>query len=424
MTPAPDAQMSERTSVAAADLLDRIRTFGDVGRAPDGRLSRVAGSEADRAGRDTLVAWMKECGLVVEIDAIGNIFGTWGGHGDPADTPVIMIGSHIDTVADAGVFDGAYGVLAGLAVIEALKSDGLRSLRPVTVAAFTNEEGVAFTPDMMGSLVHAGGLPLPEALGSRGPDGVTLGEALDRIGYAGPLTPGTIRPHSYLELHVEQGPILAAEGVPIGVVEHLQGISWQRLTIEGEANHAGTTPMHLRHDAGYAAARIVTAVHDLAGASNGSTVGTVGSLALEPGVVNVIAGRAVLTVDLRDADAGRLSGAEASLAQYVEGLARETGVRIDVERLVRLDPVAFDPGLCALIEAAAQRRGIPSRRMTSGAGHDAQMIARIAPAAMIFVPSTAGISHSPREHTPDDALVAGANVLLDVVAELAGIERI
>lgn len=423
MIPATDAPLNEPISVDAADLLERIRTFGDVGRASDGRLSRLAGSEADRAGRDTLVAWMRERGLLVEIDAVGNLFGTWGRDQRDIDTPVVMIGSHVDTVADAGIYDGAYGVLAGLAAIGALIASGARPERPVTLAAFTNEEGVAFTPDMMGSLVHAGGLPLSEALASRGPDRVTLGEALDRIGYAGPLTPGTIRPRSYLELHVEQGPILAAEGVPIGVVEHLQGISWQRFTIEGEANHAGTTPMHLRRDAGHAAARIVTAVHDLASASNGSTVGTVGSLALEPGVVNVIAGRAVLTVDLRDPDARRLSGAEATLARFVEGLARETGVRIDVERLVRLDPVAFDPGLCALVEAAAQRRGIPSRRMTSGAGHDAQMIARIAPAAMIFVPSTAGISHSPREHTPDDALVAGANVLLDVVTELAGIER-
>lgn len=412
--------MSKRISVDADDLLHRIRTFGDVGRAPDGRLSRVAGSEADRAGRDTLVAWMKERGLLVEIDAIGNVFGTWGREEDDVATPVVMIGSHVDTVADAGIYDGAYGVLAGLAVIRALIASGVRPERPVTLAAFTNEEGVAFTPDMMGSLVHAGGLALADALASLGPDGATLGEALERIGYAGSLHPGTIRPHSYLELHVEQGPILAAEGVPIGVVEHLQGISWQRLTFEGEANHAGTTPMHLRRDAGYAAARIVSAVHDLASTSNGSTVGTVGSLALEPGVVNVIPGRAVLTVDLRDRDGRRLSSAEASLAQFVKGLARETGVRIDVERLVRLDPVAFDPDLCAMVEAAAHRRGIPSRRMTSGAGHDAQMIARIAPAAMIFVPSTAGISHSPREHTPDDALLAGANVLLDVVAKLAG----
>lgn len=411
--------MSERISVDAGDLLDRIRTFGNVGRAPDGRLSRVAGSEADRAGRDTLVAWMRELGLIVDIDAIGNVFGTWGRAQDHIDTPVVMIGSHVDTVADAGIYDGAYGVLAGLAVIRALSASGVRPRRPVTLVAFTNEEGVSYTPDMMGSLVHAGGLALADALGSPGPNGVTLGEALERIGYAGPLSPGTIRPFAYVELHVEQGPILDIEDVPIGVVEHLQGISWQRFVIEGEANHAGTTPMHLRRDAAYAAARLVMFVHDLAIDSNGSTVGTVGSLELHPGVVNVIPGRAALTVDLRDRDKARLSAAEAALTEFVEHLARETGVRIGGERMVRCDPVAFDPAICEMVEAAARGRDLPTRRMTSGAGHDAQMIARIAPAAMIFVPSTAGVSHSPREHTPDDALVAGANVLLDVVARLA-----
>ena len=413
--------MSKRISIDPRDLLDRIRAFGDVGRTADGRLSRVAGTEADRAGRDTLVAWMRDHGLVIDIDAIGNVFGTWGRGCNDLDMPVVMIGSHVDTVADAGIYDGAYGVLAGLAAMRALIASGARPRRPVTLAAFTNEEGVAYIPDMMGSLVHAGGLGLAEALGSRGPDGRTLGEALERIGYAGSLAPSTIQPECYIELHVEQGPVLDSEGTAIGVVEGVQAISWQRLTIEGEANHAGATPMHLRRDAALAAARIVTFVHDLASASNGSTVGTVGSLALEPGVVNAIPGRAVLTVDLRAVDAARLSSAEESVAAFVETLRRETRVRIDGERLVRLDAVAFDPAICARVEAAAQRRGLSSRRMTSGAGHDAQMIARIAPAAMIFVPSTAGISHSPREHTPDDSLVAGANVLLDVVAELAGI---
>lgn len=417
---------SNRIAVDGADLLHRIGTFGDTGRALDGRLSRVAGSEADRAGRDTLVTWMRDLGLSVEIDAIGNVFGTWRSEGTDIDRPVVMIGSHIDTVVDAGIYDGAYGVLAGLAVIRALSEAGVRLRRPVTLAAFTNEEGVAYTPDMMGSLVHAGGLGLAEALGSRGPDGVTLGEALVRIGYAGSSAPGAIRPHRYIELHVEQGPVLEAGRETIGIVEGVQGISWQRFTIEGEANHAGTTPMHLRRDAGYAAARMVTFVHDLANASGSNaadapSVATVGALAVEPGVVNVIPGRAVLTLDLRDPDGARLARAEARIAEFAEALARETGVRIDAERLVRFDPVGFDAAICATIETAARRRGLPSRRMTSGAGHDAQMMARIAPAAMIFVPSTAGVSHSPREHTPDDALVAGANVLLDVVTDLAGL---
>jgi N-carbamoyl-L-amino-acid hydrolase len=362
---------------------------------------------------------MRSAGLIVEIDAIGNIFGTWGGPAARSAEPVVMVGSHIDTVADAGIYDGAYGVLAALAVVEALQRAGHTPRRPVTVAAFTNEEGAAYTPDMMGSLVHAGGLALADALAAVGPDGATLGRALERIGYAGPLAAGAIRPHAYVELHVEQGPILAHDGIPIGVVERLQGICWERITIVGAANHAGTTPMHLRRDAGYGAARIVTYVHDLAHASGGTTVATVGALTVEPGVVNVIPGRVVMTVDLRDADDGRRRRAEASLAGFVAELAEETGLHITRESLVRFDAVAFDPGLCETIAAAAAARGLRHRRITSGAGHDAQMIARIAPAAMIFVPSTGGVSHSPREHTSDEDLVAGANVLLDVVWQLA-----
>ena len=399
-------------------LLARLRELGAVGRGAGG-LTRLAGSDEDRMGRDRLVAWMREAGLEVDVDAVGNIFGTWHPDGAARGAAPVMIGSHIDTVADAGIYDGCYGVLAGLAVVEALRASGSESRHPVTVAAFTNEEGVRFTPDMMGSLVHAGGLPLADALSARDADGRTLGAELDRIGYAGPMAPGTIRPRAYLELHIEQGPILAHEGLRIGVVERLQGISWQRITVSGEANHAGTTPMHLRRDAGHAAARIATFVHDLAHRSAGTTVATVGTMQLEPGVINIIPSRATLTLDLRDPDEARLAAAEAAVAELLKTLAAELAVEIGSERLVRFQPVTFDPALVSVIERAARTRRLPSRRMTSGAGHDAQMIARIAPAAMIFVPSRGGISHSPREHTDPDDLSAGAAVLLEAVRDLA-----
>ena len=406
-------------SIDVGRLLERLHALGAVGRAADGALSRLAGTDEDRSGRDQLVAWMRAAGLVVDVDAIGNIFGTWHPGGSAQDAAPVMIGSHIDTVANAGIYDGTYGVLAGLAVVETLRASEAHISRPVTVAAFTNEEGVRFTPDMMGSLVHAGGLPLADALAAADRDGVTLGAELARIGYAGAMTPGTIRPRAYLELHIEQGPILEHEGLGIGVVDRLQGISWQRVTIRGEANHAGTTPMRLRRDAGYAAARIATFVHDLALQSPGSTVATVGAMQLEPGVINVIPAQATLTLDIRDAEEARLSDAEASVAELFGALTVELDVEIESERLVRFPPVTFDRDLAAAIEGAARARGLPSRRMTSGAGHDAQMIARIAPAAMIFVPSRGGISHSPREHTEPGDLGAGAAVLLDVVRALA-----
>ena len=417
--------MTDPLSIKPERLLGRLQELGQIGRTPEGALSRVAVSDADKAARDAVVAWMEDMSMAVEIDAVGNVFGTWGGNADVHETEPIMVGSHLDTVVDAGIYDGSYGVLAGLEVVETLRDAGVQPLRPITVAAFTNEEGVRFTPDMMGSLVHAGGLALEEALASVGTDGATLGDELRRIGYAGPLAPGTIRPHAFIELHVEQGPVLESEGLQVGVVENLQGISWQRMTIRGEANHAGTTPMRLRRDAGYAAARITTFLHGLAEASSGTTVATVGTIRFEPNVINVIPACATITVDLRDADEARLQAGESALRTFLAKLSDEIGVTIETERLARFEPVRFDGHLVALIEGVVTERGLRTRRMTSGAGHDAQMMARIAPSAMVFVPSTRGISHNPQEHTPGEDLVAGANVLLGVVSRLAsaGVSR-
>ncbi|MDR6292610.1 N-carbamoyl-L-amino-acid hydrolase [Inquilinus ginsengisoli] len=398
-----------------ARLLDRLQRLGAVGRTASGALSRLALTDADREGRDLLAGWMREAGLEVRVDRIGNIFGLWpvSQVADP-----VMIGSHIDSVIDAGIYDGCYGVLAGLAVVEALRQAGAAPARPIAVAAFTNEEGVRFQPDMMGSLVHAGGLDIDAALAAVDSDGCVLGEELARIGYAGDLAPGAIRPHCYLELHIEQGPVLEAAGLAIGAVDSLQGISWQRVTIEGAANHAGTTPIAARRDAGLAAARVIAHLRDRVAGANAGTLATVGSLRFEPDAINVIPSRAVFTVDLRDPEEERLQAAEDSLARFLEGLAESEGVTVATERLARFQPVRFDPALVGLVAAAAGRRGLGHRRMTSGAGHDAQMIARIAPAAMIFVPSRGGISHNPAEFTAPADLAAGADVLLDVVAEL------
>lgn len=411
--------MTGTHSIDPERLLGRLQELGRIGRTPEGALSRVALSDADKAARDAVVAWMEDAGMAVEVDAIGNIFGTWSGSTGVDETGPIMVGSHLDTVVDAGIYDGSLGVLAGLEVVEALRDAGVSPARPITVAAFTNEEGVRYTPDMMGSLVHAGGLALEEALASVGTDGTALGEELKRIGYAGPLAPGTIRPRAFIELHVEQGPVLEQEGLQIGVVEDLQGISWQSITIRGQANHAGTTPMRLRRDAGYAAARITTFLHDLAEASRGTTVATVGTIRFDPNVINVIPACAALTVDLRDADEARLHAAESALQAFLARLTAEVGVTMDTERLARFEPVRFDGALVSLIEEVAAERGLSARRMTSGAGHDAQMMARITRSAMIFVPSAGGISHSPGEHTSDEDLVAGADVLLEVVRRLA-----
>lgn len=396
-------------------LLQQIRLLGQVGAdATHGGRTRIALTDAEKAGRDLLVGWMRELDLDVQVDRIGNIFGTLRAADDHGEQHPLMMGSHIDTVTNAGALDGCYGVLAGLAVIRAYRDAGRLPERSLTVGAFTNEEGVRYQPDMMGSLVYAGGLPLQQALDTLGTDGTRLGDELARIGYAGALEPGAIVPHEYLELHIEQGPILEAENTLIGVVENLQGISWQQVEVKGHANHAGTTPTHLRHDAGFVASAIVTELRAMA-VDSGTTLATVGCMQFEPNVINVIPRKATFTVDLRDPDETCLAHAENRLSQYLQALAEREGVSISTERLVRFEPVSFDAGLADAIEASAQRFGFSHRRMTSGAGHDAQMIARIAPAAMIFVPSQGGISHNPREHTDDEQLIQGAQVLLDVV---------
>ena len=402
-----------------AKLLEQLRELGAIGHdAAQGGRTRIALTDEEKAGRDLLVRWMRELDLEVRVDQIGNIFGVLHAAHPEGTAQPLMMGSHIDTVRNAGALDGCYGVLAGLAVVRAYRQAGLRPARAIVVAAFTNEEGVRYQPDMMGSLVYAGGMDVQAALNTVGTDGTRLGDELARIGYAGDMAPGAIVPREYIELHIEQGPVLEAEGKLIGVVESLQGISWQKVTITGVANHAGTTPTRLRHDAGYAAAACVAFLREqVVGAAPETTLATVGSLRLEPDLINVIPRKATFTVDLRDPGEQRLQAAERRLADFLATLAGREGVTVETEQLVRFEPVVFDTALADRIQAAAQRRGLPHRRMTSGAGHDAQMLARIASSAMIFVPSRGGISHNPREHTDDDQLALGAQVLLDVVQD-------
>ncbi|WP_027155828.1 Zn-dependent hydrolase [Mesorhizobium sp. WSM2561] len=409
-------------SINAERLLGHIRELADIGRDGAGCLTRLAASGNDKLGRDAFVEWAKSAGLGVRIDRIGNVFAIWG-RISPEGAAPLLIGSHIDTVIDAGKLDGCYGVLAGLEVVQTLKENGATPDFPVIVAAFTNEEGVRFAPDMMGSAVFAGSLPLEAALSTIGTDGMILGAELRRIGYAGDETPGLFRPMAYLELHIEQGPVLEREGLEIGVVEGVQGISWLKIVVKGEANHAGTTPMVMRRDAAVAAARIVTFLDEMAQAAKGKLVATVGCLSVTPNAINVVPGKVEITVDLRSPIGALLASAETKLTHFLERLAVQTGCDVIAEKLSRTDPVLFDQPLISQVENAAVARGLSHRRMTSGAGHDAQMLAAIAPTAMLFVPSKGGISHNPREHTEAQQLVAGANVLLETVVGILDAAR-
>ncbi len=397
-------------------LLDSLHTLGQVGALPGGGVNRLALTDADRAGRDWVVARMRELGMRIDIDAIGNIIATYPGL---EDLPPVMVGSHIDTVRTGGLYDGNYGVLAGLEVVATLREAGLQTRRPLVVAVFTNEEGARFQPDMMGSLVYAGGMALQDAMATCDADGLTVQAELQRIGYVGTAPVGTPVVDSFVELHVEQGPVLEQMGLQIGVVEGVQGISWTEFTVEGQSNHAGTTPMALRHDAALVAAQVAVFVRELSQRMGGSQLATVGAVRLSPNLVNVIAHKAVFTVDLRNTDGAALAQSEADLLAYAHQAAQAEGASVTSRVLARFDPVAFDTFVVNLVEQQTHALGCTYQRMPSGAGHDAQMLARVCPSAMIFVPSVGGLSHNVREYTEPADLQRGAQVLLQVVLALA-----
>jgi len=390
--------------------------LGEVGGLPGGGCNRLALTDADRDGRNLVVAWMRDLNMNVAIDVVGNIVGTWQvGTGAP-----VMTGSHIDTVRTGGLYDGNYGVLAGLEVIETCQERGIEPRRPLAVGIFTDEEGARYAPDMLGSLVYVGGM-LPEtAHDVIGIDGTRLGDELERIGYLGATPCPGVVPHAFVELHIEQGPLLEVNQVRIGAVTGVQGISWQEVTIEGQSNHAGTTPMHLRKDPAFAAAKLTVFLRDLATRLAGNQVCTVGKIDVHPNLTNVVPSKVVMTLDVRNTDESILQSAEADIARFCEELAVAERVRIVRRPLARFEPVIFDDRVVDLVESVARDRGNSVQRMPSGAGHDAQMLARLCPTGMIFVPSHGGLSHNVNEHTDEADLVSGANILLDVMLRLAG----
>ena len=399
-------------------LHERINALAEVSPIEGGGNCRLALTDEDKDGRDLVVAWMRELDLEVTIDAIGNIIGTWNvGSGQS-----VMSGSHIDTVRTGGRFDGCYGVLAALEAIETCKDANVIPPRPLAVGIFTDEEGARFAPDMLGSLVYVGGMSTEQALDVVAIDGAKLGDELVRIGYAGPTPcPGAV-PHAFVELHIEQGPMLEANDVRIGAVTSVQGISWQEVTIHGQSNHAGTTPMSLRHDPAYVAAEITVFLRNLAKDLSGDQVCTVGKIDLHPNLTNVVPARATLTLDVRNTDEKLLKIAESKIKDFLAQIAISEGVEIKTRELARFEPVVFDDRVIDLVEEIAKEQNNSVQRMPSGAGHDAQMLARVCPAGMIFVPSVKGISHNAAEFTEEADLNAGANILLHTMLALTTLD--
>ena len=372
---------------------------------------------------------MTDLDMTVTVDAIGNVIATMPGQ---VDGPPVMCGSHIDTVRTGGRYDGNLGVLAGLEVVEVLRSAGITPYRPIAVGIFTDEEGARFAPDMLGSLVYVGGMAfdpgriayldtLAQAhnIDIEAIDGARLGDELERIGYNGPMPVPGPAPHAFVELHIEQGPVLEVEGITIGAVEGVQGISWQEVTVSGQSNHAGTTPMNLRKDPGYVAASCAAFIRELATDLGHPQVATCGRMQFAPNLVNVVPASASFTVDLRNTDEATLQEAEQRFAEFLAATAAAEGCTYEVEELARFEPVVFDPGVVDLVADTAADLGHSVKRMPSGAGHDAQMFARVCPTAMVFTNSRDGLSHNPLEYTAPDDLEAGANVLLHVMLALA-----
>ena len=398
-------------------LEDTFEELGRIGETAGGGLTRLALADEDKRARDQMVAWMKAAGLRVSVDQMGNIFGERPGS-EPL--PPVMMGSHVDSVPTGGKYDGQLGVLCALEAIRTLNDERVPTRHPVTLAIFTNEEGARFQPAMIASGVMAGKIALEDAYNARDKNGIRLGDELERIGYLGsePCVPRPIR--AYLELHIEQGPCLEDEGRSVGVVEGIVAIAWSRLTLRGVQDHAGPTPMRIRHDALVAAAEIVRAVRGIPARLSPEMVATVGRLDVSPNITNAIPGRVVMSVDIRDPKDENVTRALGLLEGAVKDAAASEGVGYELEHYWRVPLTSFHPEVVEVVERAAQSLGVPYRRILSGAGHDAQYMAAICPAGMIFVPSRNGRSHCEEEFTPMDDIEQGANTLLDALLKLAG----
>jgi len=398
-------------------LEQSIEELGRIGATPRGGLTRVALTDDDKRGRDLMVRWMREAGLRVTVDQMGNLFGERAG---TQALPPVMMGSHVDSVPTGGKYDGQLGVLCGLETIRALDTHDIRTRHPVMLAIFTNEEGARFQPAMIASGVMAGKIPLEDAYNARDKDGIRLVDELERIGYLGsePCVPRAFR--AYLELHIEQGPCLEEEGLSVGVVDGIVAISWSRLTLSGVQDHAGPTPMRIRHDALVAAAKIVTGVRAIARELGGELVTTVGNLVVQPNIVNAIPGTVTMSIDMRDPRDATLDLARRRLDALVKAACEREGVRGELDHYWRVPYTPFAADVVAAIDRAAHASGARFRHILSGAGHDAQYMAAIGPAGMIFVPSRGGRSHCEEEFTPMDDIEYGAGTLFRAVLDLAG----
>ncbi len=399
-------------------LWQSLMTMAEIGATPRGGCNRQALTDEDRAGRDLFVAWCREIDCQVTIDEMGNIFARR--EGTRNDLPPVLAGSHLDTQPTGGKFDGVYGVLAGLEVLRSLHDAGIVTERPLEVAVWTNEEGARFAPAMVGSGVWSGEMDRDEVYAITDRDGKRFDAELERIGYRGPA-PAEARPlTAAFEVHIEQGPILEAEELQIGVLTGVQGARWYDLVIEGEPCHAGPTPMEVRKDPFMGALPILEACYQLAAGHAPWGRATFGDIKAEPGSRNTVPEKLIVNVDLRHPDPAVLDEMDSAFRARVAEVCAERGLQGRVEELWHMPVTRFAPECVNAVREATRSLGYSHMEMVSGAGHDSLYLAKVAPTGMIFVPCENGISHNEAENAKPEDLTAGCNVLLHAMLNMAG----
>jgi N-carbamoyl-L-amino-acid hydrolase len=400
-----------KLAVDGARLDRRLKELASFGRTPEGGISRVAFSEADRAARELAMSWMREAGLAVRLDTAANVIGRREGR-DPS-LPPLLFGSHLDSVPDGGNYDGQVGSVGAIEAAQCLHERGIDTLHPLEVVVFTNEENGKTGSRAMAGELQEKELSLPSHLETTIAEGISfLGGDPERIDHAR-RKPGEV--FAFLELHVEQGAVLDRRGIDVGVVEGIVGIERWNVRVDGFANHAGTTPMDERRDALLTAARIVQAVNRTALETKGKQVATVGKIAASPGAANVIPGRVDLTLEIRDLDMGKISEIRNAIEIEARRMAAANETQVSFERYYESRGAPADERIREAIRRSAESLGLSTLSLPSGAGHDAQSLALIAPMGMVFVPSVDGVSHSPNELTRPEDVEAGANVLLESI---------
>src|SRR6516225_1006270 len=405
--------------IDSARLWDTIHETAKFGATQKGGVRRLTLSVEDKQVRDWFRRACEDAGLEVHVDALGSMFGLRRGR-DMSKAPV-GLGSHLDTQPTGGKFDGVLGTLAALEVVRTLNDAGIETETPLCIVNWTNEEGSRFAPAMMASAAYVGDFTTDDILSREDAEGVTVAEALDSIGYRGESPVGRQELSSFVELHIEQGPILEAEGKSIGVVDSGQGVLWYDGKIVGFESHAGSTPMPLRRDALATLSEIVLAVEGIAKKHGPNAVGTVGEAVIGKPSRNVIPGEIAFTVDCRSADAAIMDALDKDLRAAVAEIAARRKVEVTLDLVWRKSPTHFNARLVDAVESAAKMLGYSHRRITSGAGHDACNLNTRIPAAMVFVPCKDGVSHNELEDATQPDCAAGANVLMHTVLALAGV---